>query len=148
MVEPDVETDNPPLRLSKAQAERLLARTQAQGNPRARYYRMMSESHPGGGFEVYTMARDPGEMDTAPWHRRFSEGGRDTLDVREGISAARAVGVQVAVLSSMGLGLGVPSVSRFLSETEARGTLLAEFTPEPGRVNGPRLRIYRLPETL
>lgn len=142
------ETDNPPLRLSKAQAERLLARTQAQGNPRARYYRMMAESHPGGGYEVFAMARDPGEMDTAPWHRRFSEGGRDTLDVREGLSAARAAGVEVAVLSSMGLGLGVPSVSRFLEETEARGTLLAEFAPEPGRVNGPRLRIYRLPETL
>lgn len=142
------ETDNPPLRLSKAQAERLLARTSEQGHARARYYRLMAGSHPGGGYEVLTMARDPGEMDTAPWHRRWSESGRDALDVTGGLAAAKAAGVQVAVLSSMGLGLGVPSVERFLEETERRGTLLAEFTPEPGRVNGPRLRIYRLPETL
>ena len=140
------ETDNPPLKPSKAQAERLLARTRAEGHPRERYYRMMADSHPGGGYDVVTMSREAGEMDTAPWHRRFSESGREALDVREGLAAARAAGVQVAVLSSMGLGHGVPSVERFLRETEERGTLLAEFVPEPGRLNGPRLRIYRLPE--
>lgn len=139
------ETDNPPLRMSKAQAERLHARTAAAGHARARYYRLMADSHPGGGWEVLTMSRDAHEMDTAPWHRAWSESGRDALDVREGLAAAQAADVEVAVLSSQGLGLGVPSVERFLREAEERGTLLAVFAPAPGASAGPTLRVFRLP---
>ncbi|MDE2291361.1 MAG: glycosyltransferase family 39 protein [Elusimicrobia bacterium] len=138
------EVDGPPLRMSKEEAERLYARTKAIGHPRARYYQLMAESHPGGGYDVMQWSRPAGEMDTAPWHRRWSEAGWEMVDVSAGLAAARAAGAQVAVLSSSGLGLGTPSIEKFLTETAAQGRLLAEFRPEAGRVNGPTLRIYRI----
>ncbi|MBI3299983.1 MAG: glycosyltransferase family 39 protein [Elusimicrobia bacterium] len=140
------EPDTPPLRSSREQVARLLERTRAAGHPRARYYELMLESHPGGGYDLLRMKRDAGDMDTGPWHRQWSDASRDTLDVAAGLSAARAAGASVAVLSSMGLGFGTPDVGRFLDETERQGRLLAEFLPEEGRVNGPHIKVYRIDE--
>jgi len=136
------ESNSPPMRLSKSSGEALLASTKAAGHPRWRYYELLAESHPGGGFDIVRLVRDPVEISTGFWHRRWSESGRAVLDVSEGLSAARRNGVQVVVLASETFGFATPGIARFVEETMAQGRLLADFSPVPGRVKGPHIRVY------
>ncbi len=140
------ETDSPALRMSLAQAKTLYETTKAAGHPRWRYYELMAQSHPGGGFEVWRMRRDPVEITTGFWHRRWSESGRAVLDVTEGLAALKPAGIEVVVLVSGPAGLAAPGIARLVHETVREGRLLARFAPEAGRTKGPDIFVYRVRE--
>ena len=74
---------------------------------------------------------------------RWSASGREVLDVRAGLAAARSAGIEAVVLSSMGATMdNEPGLVRFLSETETEGVLLGEFHPVRGVSTGPAIRVY------
>jgi hypothetical protein len=141
----DQEHASPMVRKCREQVRDLLERTKASGHPRWRYYDLMLSGHPGGGFKVYQILRGAADLHSGGWHSRWSAEGRSVLDVRAGIDAALAAGVQGVVLSSVGATAeSAPELAAFFSETASRGVLLAEFVPVPGRVRGPHLRVFRI----
>jgi len=141
----DQEHSSPRIRMSRAQTVDLLGRTRAEGHPRKRYYELMLLSHPGGGYEVFRILRSPADLRSGAWHADWSARGRAVLDVRGGLAAVRAAGVQVVALSGGGVeATGAPEYKPFLEQTRAAGKLLARFSPEPGVRRGPAIEIYRI----
>jgi hypothetical protein len=130
---------------SREQCEELAARTAAAGSPRARLWRAMAERHPGGGRRVYRLARSASDLFSAPRHVAASQADADIIDVRPGLDPVRAKRVAWVVTSSHGAD---PRRSRelasFFSELAAGAELVREFSPAPGSVVGPWLRVWRL----
>ena len=137
------ETDNPPLKPSRENLERLLAKARSHGHPKARLFELMLESHPGGGYDIYRMSRDALSIDTGPEHRRLSEEARETIPVSGGLAALREKGVSVVVLSTYGIGRVTPDYKSFLEEVIGAGRVLAEFEPAGG-LKGPRIRVISI----
>ncbi|MFA6029887.1 MAG: glycosyltransferase family 39 protein [Elusimicrobiota bacterium] len=138
----DQEHASPPLRMSREQVAELLERTRAEGHPRARYYELMLRSHPGGGRRVLRILRSGADLRSGTWHAGWSARGRAVLDVREGLSAARAAGVEVVALSSSGADPArSPELAAFFAALEQEGRPLAVFMPAPGERRGPVIRI-------
>jgi hypothetical protein len=143
----DLESDSPRIRYSKVHAERLLQRTREAGHARARYYEFMVSGHPGGGYEVFQVYREAGELHAGPRHAEWSAAGRPVLDVRGGLEVARAAGIEFVVLTSYGAAFGdAAALQQYLAETRERGELLAAFRPRPGFARGPEIWIYRIRE--
>jgi hypothetical protein len=141
----DQEHASPPLRLSPETVRRLLERTKANGHPRARYYEIMKESHPGGGYAVYQVRRSAEDLHTLPGYAAESAAGRPVLDVSGGLAAVRREGIAWVVLTSFGAEIGRSrELDRFLTETQDKGQLLARFDPQPGKNTGPHIQIYHL----
>lgn len=141
----DQEHASPRLGMTRAEVERLLAKTTELKHPRARYYRYLLEGHPGGGYEVYRVRRDFSDLHSYPAHVAFSQAGHPVLDVRSGLEAALAAGVEFVVLTSWGAGTErSPELAAFLAEVRRDGRLLETFEPLPGATVGPRLEIYAI----
>lgn len=141
----DQEHASPPLRLSLETVQRLLERTRASGHPRARYYEIMKESHPGGGYAVYQMLRSAEDLHTMPGHAAESAAGRPVLDVRAGLKAVRKEGIEWIVLTSFGAEPSrSPELARFLQETVRDGKCLMQFSPQQGLLTGPLIRIFKI----
>ncbi|MBI4424042.1 MAG: glycosyltransferase family 39 protein [Elusimicrobia bacterium] len=139
---------SPNLRMLREQAEDLQRRTAELGSPRATYYRMMADSHPGGGYRLYRVKRTARDLVTNPSLLEKVQREGPFIDVSAGLEALRARGIRYVVTTSQGYVLD-PSLSgleRFVSELEARGRVLARFEPEEGRSTGPSLRVYEVPE--
>jgi len=139
----DLQAESPPLRLSQAQARRLLERTAGLG--RRKYYELMLESHPGGGWDVYQVNRDPKELHVGAWHAQASVQERAVLEPGEGLRGALDAGIEYVVLTSNGAGAGGTSAARaYVRDVETLGALEAEFRPEPGKIRGPVIRVYKI----
>ncbi|MBI5625003.1 MAG: glycosyltransferase family 39 protein [Elusimicrobia bacterium] len=135
----------PRLAMVKEQALELEARTKAEGSPRWRLYEAMAASHPGGGYRIYRIQRSASDLRSNPEHVRMSQAETAVLDVSAGLGPARAARVEYVVVSSHGATPErSPELRRFFDELERQGRLLREFAPAPGRVRGPRLKVYRL----
>jgi len=133
---------SPRMRMSAAQARRLLERTRAAGHPRARYYELMVRSHPGKGYDILRIAQDPAVLQAPAGQVAWSAAGRDVLDIRPGLRTARDAGAGIVVFSSHGSsGPGLDALRPFFDEAEAQGRLLKEFRPEAGKSRGPVIRI-------
>ncbi|MEK7744664.1 MAG: hypothetical protein AAB578_09790, partial [Elusimicrobiota bacterium] len=92
---------------------------------------------------IRRILREASDLHSGSWHSDWSAKGKDSLDVRSGLSAARDEGVRVVVLTSAGAEpTRSPALARFLEETEREGRLLARFSPEPGLRAGPLIRIF------
>ena len=138
----------PRLRQSLEQVRSLLAETEASGHPRARLYRIMADSHPGGGFKVLRVAQDADVLQSGPRHVAFSAAGRAVVDVSGGLTAARAAGADYFVYTSYGSSKeGFLRMAAFLSEVEREGVLLERFSPEPGARRGPEIKIFKIKES-
>ena len=141
----DQEHASPRLALSRATVERLLEQTRATGHPRAKYYQYLLEGHSGGGWGVYRVLRDYKDLHSHPAHAAFSALGQPMLDVRAGLSVARAAGVDYVVLTAMGADpQRSPQLAGFLEQVRREGSLIASFQPDPGRIAGPKIEIYRI----
>jgi hypothetical protein len=141
----DQEHSSPRIRMSRRQVAQLLELTRAQGHPRRKFYELMLQSHPGGGYEVYRILRSGADLRSGAWHAAWSAAGKATLDVREGLAAARKAGVEVVVLTSGGVDAAKsPEFKPFLEQTRSTGKLLAEFPPQPGVRAGPVIEVYRI----
>lgn len=141
----DQEHASPPLRQSLPMVERLLERTERTRHPRRKYYALMRSGHPGGGYAVYQLWRDPADLHTWPGHAAFSSAGRAVLDVGGGLRAAREEGIDWVVTSSAGARPDrSPRLEVFFMELGREGKFLAEFKPEAGRAAGPEIRVYRI----
>lgn len=133
----------PRLAMSREQAREQAEFLRREGLPRWRFYHAMAESHPGGGWRVYRIQLSAKDLGSAPRHTRRSQAETPTADVREGLEAARRLGVDYVIASSHGAEL-FPEFAAFTAELRARARLLAEFTPVPGRLAGPAIRVYSL----
>lgn len=136
---------SPLLRRSVEQARYLLEKTKAAGHPRARYYDFMVSGHPGGGYRLYQILRDYSDLHSGKWHVQWSAEGRSMVDVRAGLAAARAAGIEYVVLSSFGAREDrSQDMARFFEEVRTQGELLREFREVSGVVAGPRIRIFKI----
>ncbi|MFC1679424.1 ArnT family glycosyltransferase [Elusimicrobiota bacterium] len=143
------EHSSPRMTLSREHVARLLKQTRDAGHPRQKYYQLMADSHPGGGYEVYRIAQSPEVLHSPPGQVAWSARGRAILDVREGLASARAAGIQfVAYTSSGSSPRGFKALERFLAELRTRGELIKEFVPAPGTQRGPVIRIFRLAQEI
>lgn len=133
----------PRLPMSREQAREQAELLRREDRPRWRLYQAMAESHPGGGWRVYRIRLSAKDLGSEPEHTRRSQTETPTADVRQGLKAARALGVDYVVVSSFGAER-FPDFSTFASELGAQARLLAAFTPSPGRVAGPAIRVYSL----
>ena len=134
----------PQPRMSREQAEDLYRRTVEAGHPRSRFFRIMADSHPGGGYRLLRIKRDAADLGTYASHVAWSQQAQDLLDLSEGLEAARLAGVDYLILSSYGVRPErARNLARFFDEI-GRLQPEASFLPEPGRVAGPEIRIYRL----
>jgi len=117
----DQEHDSPQLPMAKEQAEALLERTRAAGHPKSKYYELMSQSHPGGGYKIYRIERSAADLESRPEHVRWSNSARDMVDVRSGLDALSRLGIDAVVLSSHGLDpVRRPEYAAFVGQLRAR----------------------------
>ena len=138
----DQEHDSPQLPMSKEQAQGLLARTSGAGHPKKKYYELMVNSHPGGGYRIYRIERSAADLESRPEHVRWSNSARDMLDIKSGLSALNAAGVDAVVLSSHGVNPERrPEYAAFLMQLRASWTLAVKFSPGK-KARGPELEIY------
>ena len=141
----DLPHTGPRLLMDKAQVEELRGKTEAAGSPRARLYRAMAQTHPGGGYRVLRIRRSSRDLYTAPRLVAQSQEDSASVDVRAGLGAARAEGVDYIVTSSFGARPErATELGAFFAQLETGADLLNIFDMEPGRTFGPSLRIYRL----
>ncbi|MBI4387151.1 MAG: hypothetical protein HY551_07200, partial [Elusimicrobia bacterium] len=144
----DQEHESPRVRLSMEAIDALIRQTTLAGHPKQRYYELMKSGHPGGGFFVYRIRRDPWELGTGPRHTQFSQQAHLTIDVKTGLEPARAQGVELVVWVGRGGDFSrLPGLERFYEEVSREGTLLADFIPLAGSRGGPHIAIYRVPGT-
>ncbi|MBI5882891.1 MAG: glycosyltransferase family 39 protein [Elusimicrobia bacterium] len=135
----------PRLTMAKEQAVELEAKTKAEGSPRWRLYAAMVRSHPGGGYRIYRIKRSPADLRSNPEHVRLSQTETATLDVSSGLAQARSSRVSYVVISSHGATPErSPELRAFFDELGRQGKLIQEFSPVPGRLAGPELRIFKL----
>jgi len=141
----DLPHASPDLRMTRQEIEELWEKTSRAGSPRARLYRAMADTHPGGGWRIYRIGRSARDLRSSPRHVRLSQADAPTLDVSAGLAPALAAGVSYVVVSSFGASPErSPELSAFFADLGRRGTLLREFDPAPGRVMGPTLKVYRV----
>lgn len=141
----DQEHASPRVAMSKATAARLLEQTRKEGHPRAKYYQYLLDGHPGGGYGVYRVLRDYKDLHTHEEHASYSAKGQPMLDVRPGLAAAKAAGVDYVVLTDFGADPSrSPELVPFLGQVRKEGARVADFAPQAGRIEGPRIEIYRL----
>lgn len=137
---------SPQLVMDKTEVEELYRRTSASGSRRARYYGLMLESHPGGGYFIHRIRRPhismPGLVEKAQREGPY-------VDISEGLKSVHLKGVRYVVTTSYGARSGEePGFDRFFMELFRSGTLLAEFRADSKNTAGPLIRVYRLPEKM
>lgn len=141
----DLPHTGPHVVMAKDQAAELAQRTASAGSPRARLYRAMAETHPGGGYRIYRIQRTPKDLWSNPLQVRLSQADTPTLDVRPGLDPARAVRADYVVLSSYGANPErSPELTSFFEELYREGELVKVFSPAPEEETGPVLRVFRL----
>ena len=141
----DLPHTGPRLDMTQEQSQELWPRTEAAGSPRARLFKAMAATHPGGGYRLYRIQRSAKDLWTAPRLVSRSQADSDSLDLRGGLDLARAARVEYVVLSGFGAGPErAPELTSFFSELSREGELVMEFLPEPGRIYGASMRVYRL----
>ncbi len=141
----DMSHAGPLVTMTRDQIEELRRKTEETGSPRARLYRAMAETHPGGGYRVYRIQRSAKDLWSGAEHVAKSQADSPTLDLRPGLDPARAVRVDYVVTSSFGATPArSPELASFFEELNREGELLREFLPEPDRAVGPALRVYRM----
>lgn len=124
--------------------ERLYQKTKAADHSRSRYYALLLNSHPGGGYEVYRLLRGVESLESQPGHVEWSRKGYDLLDARKGLRALRGKVRYVVVTTEGATAQNAPDLKSFFADLET-APLLQEFGPIPHRVRGPIIRIYRIP---
>ncbi len=136
----------PDLAMTKSELEDLAARVKEAGSPRWRLFDAMARSHPGGGYRILRVARTARDLGTYhPKQVELSQADAPVVDVRPGLDFVRAQRVDYVLTSSYGADLSrAPELSVFFSELERQAPLEAVFTPVPGKIEGPALRLYRL----
>jgi len=113
--------------------------------PRARLFRGMAATHPGGGWRVLRIQRSPKDLWTAPSLVAQSQADNPTLDVRAGLDPARAMRVDYVVTSGFGATpQRAPELTSFFEELHREAQLVAEFIPVPGQTVGAPIRVWRL----
>ncbi|MBI4061195.1 MAG: glycosyltransferase family 39 protein [Elusimicrobia bacterium] len=133
----------PNLRMVREQALELAQRTRLLGTPRWRLYQGMADTHPGGGYRLYRIRLSAEDLGSEPRHTLRSQAETATADVRAGLGAARALKVDYVVASSIGAERS-PELQTFFAQLAASGRLLRTFSPSPGKIGGPTIRIYAL----
>ncbi len=142
--EPDTE---PRLLMTQKELAALAERAQKNASPRSRLYFAMAKTHPGGGYWVYRIKRSSWDLDVFFTKEvQLSQKDSPTLDVSQGIGAAQRAGVQYVITSSQGVNLErAVELRKFFDQLNSKTILLKEFDPIPGKIAGPVLKIYRLP---
>lgn len=136
---------SPAARMTREQAEELRSRNAAAGSLRARYYALLRDSHPGGGWRVYHLKRSALDLNTNPALVERAQREGDYVDASAGLSAARDAGVWFVVTSSDGARPErAPELARFFAELARDGETVARFEPDGKSSVGPALRIYRI----
>lgn len=130
---------------AREQCAELAERTARAGSPRARLWKAMAERHPGGGRRVYRLQRSAADLFSSPRHVAASQADAETVDARPGLDTVRAKRIGWVVTSSFGADpRRARELATFFSELSAGADLVQEFAPEPGRVTGPWLRVWKL----
>lgn len=141
----DLPHTGPRLDMTKEQSEELWHKTDAAGSPRAKLFKAMAATHPGGGYRLYRIQRSAKDLWTAPRLVTQSQADSDSLDLRGGLDHARAARVEYVVLSGFGVSPErAPELSSFFAELAQEGELVQELLPDPGRIYGASMRVYRL----
>jgi hypothetical protein len=141
----DLPHASPDLRMTRAQVEELAAQAAAAGSPRARLFRGMARSHPGGGYRLLRIKRTARDLASGPRHVELSQADAPILDVTQGLDAARRAGVSIVVTSNYGATRSLlPELAPFFDELETRARFVTVLGPEEDRSAGPTLRIYSL----
>ena len=138
----DVPHASPDLPMTKEQLNDLAAKTRATGSPRARFYEAMARSHPGGGYKIFRMTRDPAGLSAGPKHVEQSQADYPVLDISSGLAAAIKAGVAYVVTTDFGA--SAAEAPQFFAELEKQATLKATYAPQEGKADGPILKIYNL----
>ncbi len=141
----DLPHASPMLAMTKEEAEELAAKTETAGSPRARLYRGMAQTHPGGGYRLYRVRRGALEMYSLPSQVERSQADYPLVDVRPGLDMARAMRIDYVVTSNWGADYArVPEMRTFFDELYAQTKFVKDFVPVPGEVAGPVLRVFKL----
>jgi hypothetical protein len=135
----------PRLLMNAEQSAELAAKAETAGSPRARLFRGMTATHPGGGYRLLRIQRSAKDLWTSPELVERSQADNPTLDVRAGLDPARAMRVEYVVTSGVGATpQRSPELHSFFTELQRQGQLLSEFIPRPGETTGPVIRVWRL----
>lgn len=136
----------PELAMTKDELESLAEKTKAAGSPRWKLFEAMARSHPGGGYRLLRIERTAKDLGTYhPKQVELSQADAPVVDVRPGLDFVRAQRVDYVMTSSYGAALErAPELVEFFRELQSQAPLEAVFTPVPGELEGPALRLYRL----
>ncbi len=143
--EPDTE---PRLLMLRQELLDLALRAKKNGSPRSRLYFAMASAHPGGGYWVYRIKRSAWDLDIFfTGEVKISQEDSPMLDVSNGIEAAKKAGVEYVITSSQGVNLKrALELRKFFTQLNSQAVLLKEFDPIAGKIAGPILKIYQLPQ--
>ena len=136
---------SPAAPMTRGQAEELRRQNEALGSPRARYYELLRDSHPGIGWRVYRLKRSARDLWSNPRHVERSQSEGAYVDVGAGLAALRPLAIQYVVTSSYGARPETsPELAPFFAELSRGSRPLARFAPDGRTVVGPILEIRRL----
>jgi hypothetical protein len=137
---------SPALIMDRAETARFFEKTEKSGHPRRIYFKIMLDSHPGGGYDVARIYRTPVEMITLRHHVQWSSEAYDYLDVEGGLGALTAAGVRYVVVSSAGTTReNTPRLAKFFDDLETKCALV--WKSETNRPTlAPSIRIYAVPK--
>jgi len=138
--QPDV---SPAVPMTRAEADDLQRKNAALGSARARYYALMIDFHPGGGWRVFRLMRSAEDLSVPPNHLHRVEREGAFIDMRAGLAAARTAGISYVVTSSFGATPErSPELARLFKDLSTQGRVLVRFDPDGKTVVGPTLQIY------
>lgn len=125
------------------QVERLLAKTEALNNPRKEYFRILMNSHPKQGYEIYFLRRTIQEIWDIPERVEPAYQGQEWFDMeRSTLADLQRAGIRYLIIDEHAA--ENRSDSPWLKELRSAKTLAETFSPMRGRFKGPRLEIYDL----
>lgn len=141
----DLPHASPRVAMTREQLLELGDRARAQHSPRAKLFFGMAATHPGGGYRVLRLSRTARDLYSSPHHVELSQADAPMLDATPGLSAVRKAGVDLVVTTGHGASPErAPELAKFFRELEEQGKLVAAFSPDPGRLAGPVVRVWTL----
>ncbi len=132
----------PQFLMTREQANRLHGRTQQINHPRADYYRILRDGHPGGGYEIYYYRRSLHEVMDTVKRTEASYQAQDALDLdSSGIQALSDHNVSYAIINPHS---DSSREKDWIRELKKRYNLVFDTDDLPGRTKGPHIEIIQL----
>lgn len=135
--------NSPPLKMTKAQLERLYKKAVELNHYKKEYFYWQLKSHPGEnyGYEIYEVEHPAYEIGTIKHQVEEAQKVRELIDVSKGVEYIKNFGIRYIILNSFS---ETESTKSFYKEVDQKAKILQEFKPKTKLHPGPVIKIYEV----